>query len=82
MCLPRGVAGCGRSKSRRSSTAADCIFVTYFVTKLLANGTHHLYTLHRDLRSDTVSGNYTNFIFHNFLPLLHKNTYSYIKALK
>ena len=24
--------------------ATDCIFVTYFVTKLLANGTHHLYT--------------------------------------
>ena len=39
--------------NRISST--DCIFVTYFVTKLLANGTHHIYTLHRDLRSDAVA---------------------------
>ena len=34
---------------------ADCIFVTYFVAKLLANGTHYIYTLYRNLRSDTVA---------------------------
>ena len=52
--------------------AADGVFITHFMSELLANGGHHIHAYSRNLGADTVTGQYCNFKVHSllFIPYL------------
>ena len=43
---------------------ADSIFIIHFVSEFLTNSRHYVYTYGRNLRADTVTGQYCNFKVH------------------